>query len=106
MSLNETALNEAFNETAVNATNATVWNINDITDVKKTLNWLSDSASELLTSWGYEPSYVFFVLLLVIGGFAILQHFFIKGSSGVGGLFKYAFFAVLVVIVLMVLGII
>ena len=100
--MNDTAINES----ALNATNQTVWSVNDITDVKKTLNWLSDSVCEMLISWGHDPSYVLFVLLLALGAFALIQHFFIKSSSSLGGILKYPAFAVLLVAALLYFGII
>lgn len=91
--------------TAVNETNSTIWQVNDISGVQKLFAESQRMASDLLISWNMIPEDTYFRLLVVLGGVLVLYQLFVSGSSKAGGAFKWILMSVLVVVILIALGI-
>lgn len=98
--------NQTSNETLNNATNQSLWEIKDITDIQSLFTKGQDIVSDLLLSWDMLPEDVYFRLLIVLLGALVLYQLFVSGSSKAGGGFKYVLMTILVIVVLIALNII
>ena len=96
----------SLNETALNATNGTAWNISDITDVQGLFAKGQETMSNFLISWNMVPEDFYFRMLVTLVGVIAICWLIIKGSNLMSGALKWVLLAVLVVIVLIALGII
>lgn len=101
--MNETVMN---NTTALNETNSTIWQVNDISGIQKLFAEGEMVVSDLLISWDMNPSSVYFRLLVIVLSVLVLYQLFITGTSRTGGLFRYVLMLVLVIAILIALKII